>query len=65
MNHVTRPEIPAAPAVMQGGELPDPDLPACPAQIGEKRRHPRYNCDGYAEVFLPMAGCSFVGGYWT
>jgi PilZ domain len=54
MSLLTRTEIPAAPAVMQGGELPGP-----PAK--EKRRHPRYSCDGYAEVFLPHGGLLFRG----
>ena len=27
----------------------------------EKRVHPRYRCDGYAEVFLPQGGLLFRG----
>jgi hypothetical protein len=27
----------------------------------ERRRHPRYSCDGYAEVHLPHAGLRFRG----
>lgn len=46
---------------MQGGELPSAELTAPSEQIADKRRDPRYNCDGYAEVFLPLGGCCFVG----
>lgn len=56
MNNVTRTENPAATCMMQGEELPAAELPA-----EDKRRHPRYECDGYAEVFLPHGGLLFRG----
>jgi hypothetical protein len=32
------------------------------ADLGrEKREHPRYGCEGYAEVFLPQGGLLFRG----
>jgi len=46
---------------MQGGELPSADLTAASEQDADKRRHPRYSCDGYAEVFLPHGGLLFRG----
>ena len=46
---------------MQGGELPSADLTAASEQGADKRRHPRYSCDGYAEVFLPHGGLLFRG----
>jgi PilZ domain len=56
MNNLTGTEDPAAPRLMQGTELsaaePSPE---------DKRRHPRYECDGYAEVFLPHGGLLFRG----
>lgn len=60
MNPLTRTEIPVAPAVLQGGERPDAELPP-PVQMGDKRRHPRYRCEGHAEVFLPHGGLLFRG----
>jgi len=30
-------------------------------QGSEKRQHPRYGCEGYAEVFLPQGGLLFRG----
>ena len=38
--------------------IPNPDLEA---EGREKRQHPRYGCDGYAEVFLPQGGLLFRG----
>jgi len=38
--------------------LRNSDGPACEE---EKRLHPRYGCDGYAEVFLPQGGLLFRG----
>ena len=48
----------AAPAfhIMKSGELTVPELP-----VAEKRRHPRYHCEGSAEVFLPQGGMLFRG----
>lgn len=31
------------------------------SQGQEKREHPRYGCEGYAEVFLPRGGLLFRG----
>jgi hypothetical protein len=56
MNNLTRTEISSAPAVMQSAEVPAPELPA-----EEKRRHPRYRCQGSAEVLLPQGGMLFRG----
>jgi PilZ domain len=56
MNNVTRRENPAALRLMQGADLPADELPA-----EDKRRHPRYECDGYAEVFMPHGGLLFRG----
>ena len=61
MNPVTSPETSTSPALMQGGELPSAELTATSQQIADKRRHPRYSCDGYAEVFLPHGGLLFRG----
>jgi hypothetical protein len=39
---------------------PDPSVQA-DDEGSEKRLHPRYRCDGYAEVFLPQGGLLFRG----
>jgi hypothetical protein len=57
MSNLIRIEASPAPAVMQSPELPaDPEVPA-----EEKRRYPRYSCDGSAEVYLPHGGLLFSG----
>jgi hypothetical protein len=56
MSNLTRIEVHPTPAVMQSQDLPTPELPA-----EEKRRHPRYSCDGSAEVYLPHGGLLFRG----
>jgi hypothetical protein len=45
--------------VLKTTAAPAPALIA--SQEREKRRHPRYVCDGYAEVFLPQGGLLFRG----
>jgi hypothetical protein len=52
MNYQGGTEHPFAPMATVGGE----ELPS-----EEKRRHPRYSCEGYAEVFLPHGGLLFRG----
>src|SRR6201997_5940946 len=59
MNNLTRTKMTAAPAVVQGGEAAGSKLPA--NRIKDKRRHQRYACNGYAEVFLPHGGLLFRG----
>jgi hypothetical protein len=44
-----------------GGELAPGQLAPEELAAEEKRRHPRYRCDGYAEVFLPHGGLLFRG----
>jgi PilZ domain len=39
----------------------DGDIPENEMQGKEKREHPRYGCEGYAEVFLPQGGLLFHG----
>lgn len=38
-----------------------PGPPFAEGEGAEKRRHPRYGCEGYAEVFLPHGGLLFRG----
>jgi hypothetical protein len=40
------------PAMMEPGAQPQPE---------ENRRHPRYRCEGHAEVFLPQGALLFRG----
>ena len=61
MNNLARPEAIPAPAVVQSGEPPARAISVPADQSEEKRRHPRYSCDGYAEVFLPHGGLLFRG----
>jgi hypothetical protein len=64
MDKLTRIEIIPAPAVVQGREPAGTERPANPIAtnpIKDKRRHPRYTCHGYAEVFLPHGGLLFRG----
>ena len=37
------------------------DFPVPSLRVEEKRRHPRYPCDGHAEVLLPQGGLLFRG----
>jgi len=61
MNNLIRTEIRSAPAMMQNAELPDAQVPAAEVPAEEKRRHPRYRCEGYAEVLLPQGALHFRG----
>ena len=56
MNNLARSEAAPASAVVQSREPSAREIPA-----KEKRRTPRYTCDGYAEVFLPHGGLLFRG----
>lgn len=50
-------KVAASPDLAVPGPAPD-----IPAEAGnEKRQHPRYRCDGYAEVFLPQGALLFRG----
>ncbi|MBV8631283.1 MAG: PilZ domain-containing protein [Silvibacterium sp.] len=51
----------SAAAAMQCGEVVAAELAAPAIQREEKRRYPRYSCEGYAEVLLPAGGMLFRG----
>jgi hypothetical protein len=60
MDNFPRTEAVSAPAVRQGRVVPASQA-KIEAKIRDKRRYPRYTCDGYAEVFLPHGGLLFSG----
>ena len=41
--------------------IASPGSPIVEHRSSEKRRHPRYRCEGHAEVFLPHGGLLFRG----
>ena len=56
MNHPASTELATTTSPVHTAELPASELPA-----EEKRRHPRYSCEGNAEVLLPQGGMHFRG----
>lgn len=40
---------------------PEPASPASEAHLPNRRRHPRYPCEGHAEVYLPHGGLLLRG----
>ncbi|HTY84542.1 MAG TPA: PilZ domain-containing protein [Silvibacterium sp.] len=53
--------MPAASAVIETRQTQVPELPSAESPVEEKRRHPRYRCEGMAEVFLPHGGLLLRG----
>ncbi len=50
-----------APDALEDEENRSPEIKPEEWEGSEQRRHPRYACDGYAEVHLPHAGLRFRG----
>jgi hypothetical protein len=48
-------------AVIERPQVPAAEPQSAEPPVEEKRRHPRYRCDGTAEVFLPHGGLLLRG----